>query len=191
MVWREDGDLVPALTGKCPPSCDVCLRICPFSKYAKSEDHLAKERFESVPGISVHKDIGFYLESFVGYSTINQHRENGSSGGMATWVLEALLLNDLVDSVICVGPTTNRGKLFSYQIINDVKELKQMSSSRYYPIDAGQVIRELTTLKPEKRYAFIGLPCTLKGPSIGHESNSSFKTKHCVCHGIGLRPLAQ
>lgn len=163
MVWRDDGDLVPTLAGKCPSSCDICLRICPFSKQAKSEDQLAKERFESVPGISVHKDIGFYLESFVGYSMVDQHRENGSSGGMATWVLEGLLLNDLVDAVICVGPTNNRGKLFSYQIISEVKELRQMSGSRYYPVDAGQVIRELITLKPDKRYAFIGLPCTLKG----------------------------
>lgn len=163
MAWQANGDLVPTLAGNCPGSCDICLRVCPFGEYACSEEYLANERFARVPGISVHNDIGFYLKSYVGYSLINQHRENGSSGGMVTWMLETLLMNGHVDAVICVGPTSDPSQLFAYQIVDDAKQLRKMAGSRYYPVDAGQVIRALNSLKADKRYAFVGLPCTLKG----------------------------
>lgn len=184
MAWRSDGDLVPTLSGKCPPSCNVCVRVCPFGESADNEAQLAQEVFGGTAGISVHQDIGYHLSSLVGYSCIHQHRLKGSSGGMATWMMEMLLLNGCVDEVICVGPTNDRQRLFAYQIVDNVNQLRQMAGSRYYPVDAAQAIRTLNSSDIEKRYAFIGLPCTLKGLRLAMKFMPRLKRR--IAYMLGL-----
>ena len=162
MTWQENGDRVPIKVEACPSKCDLCLRVCPFNDHASDEDSLAIERFGEIPGIQYDEAVGYYLSTYVGYSAIGEQRSQGSSGGMATWMLERILNTGHVDAVACVGRGKANDKLFTYEILEDIMEVRAAASSRYYPVDIADVMRRLSTQGPDKRYAVIGLPCTLK-----------------------------
>jgi coenzyme F420 hydrogenase subunit beta len=163
MTWQGNGDRVPIKLRECPPKCDFCLRVCPFNDQAYTESTLAEERFGAVPCIQHDESVGYYLSAYVGYSTIAAHRSRGSSGGMCTWTLEALLNTGQVDAVACVGRSDRADQLFDYQILEDIEKVRGAASSRYYPVDIADVVRQLQAPGPDKRYAVVGLPCTLKG----------------------------
>lgn len=162
MSWQENGDRVPIKVGECPPECDLCLRVCPFNDQAYNECTLAEERFGAIPGIQHDEAVGCYLSAYVGYSTVAGHRSRGSSGGMCTWILETLLNAGQVDAVACVGRGEAHDRLFTYQILEDVEEVRAAASSRYYPVDIADIVRQLQAPGPDKKYAIVGLPCTLK-----------------------------
>jgi len=162
MNWQENGDRAPIKVGGCPPKCDLCLRVCPFNDQSHNESTLAAERFGALQGIQHDEAIGYYLSIYVGYSTTADHRARGSSGGMCTWMLETLLNTGQVDAVVCVGRGATHDQLFAYQILEAIEEVRAAASSRYYPVDMADVVRQLQASGPDKRYAIVGLPCTLK-----------------------------
>ena len=146
--------------GGCLESCDLCLRVCPFSDYSEDEDTLGKELFGTLASIRHSCETGYYLGSFVGYSKVGAHRENGASGGLATFVLEALLREGLVDKVACVEATGDPGKMFRYTLCSGAEEIRGCSGSCYYPVEMSEVIGRI--LREEGRYAIVGLPCFCK-----------------------------
>jgi len=162
MNWQENGDRVPIKAGECPPKCNLCLRVCPFSDQDHNESTLAKERFGAIPGIQYHEVVGYYLSTYVGYSLVADHRSRGSSGGMCTWMLETLLDIGQVDAVVCVGRGESPDCLFTYKIVQDIESVRSAAGSRYYPVDIAETLKLLQAPGPERRYAVVGLPCTLK-----------------------------
>ncbi len=144
----------------CSEKCNLCLKVCPFYDNEDNEDTLGKKLFADVPSIKHTPETGYYLESFVGYSKINEHRENGSSGGLATWTLETLLNEHLVDHVACVSPNKDPNKLFKFVICHTPEEVRACSSSCYYPVETSEVIKHI--LSHDGQYAIITLPCMCK-----------------------------
>lgn len=162
MAWQEDGSRVPVKTGECPPRCDLCLRTCPFSNQLHNESSLAEERFSGISGIHHDDTVGYFLSTYVAYSKTAAHRSRGSSGGMCTWMLETLLNAGQVDAVACVGRGEAHDQLFAYQVLANMEEVRAAASSRYYPVDIAGVVKQLQSPKQDKRYAIVGLPCTIK-----------------------------
>jgi coenzyme F420-reducing hydrogenase beta subunit len=148
------------IRGKCPDGCDHCLKVCPFSGRSQDEDTLGKNLFAETPGIKHTPETGYYINSLVGYSNINSHRENGASGGLATWTLERLLTDNLVDHVACVSPNVDPEKLFKFKICNTAEEVRECSRSCYYPVETSEVIEHI--LSHKGRYGIIALPCMCK-----------------------------
>ena len=163
MSWQDNGDRVPIKIGECPPKCDLCLRVCPFNDQPHNENTLGEESFATISGIQYHELVGYYLSSYVGYSTMADHRSCGASGGMCTWMLEMLLNANEVDVVACVGRGERGESLFIYHVAKNIAKIRMSASSRYYPIDIADIVRKLQAPGPDKRYAIVGLPCTLKG----------------------------
>lgn len=149
----------------CAKGCNLCLRLCPFSEQAEDEDMLGRGLFSGVTGMRRTKETGYYLASFAGYSNVDDHRANGSSGGLATWALDTLLEERLVDHVVCVGPEFDPDRLFDFKICDTPEEVRQCSRSCYYPVEASRIIRHI--LRHEGRYAVIGLPCLTKAIRLG------------------------
>lgn len=145
---------------RCGEQCDLCLRVCPFYNNNDNEDTLGRKLFAGTPGIKHTPETGYYIDAFVGYSNVKSHRKNGSSGGLATWTLEKLLTNNLVDHVACVSPNGDPEKLFRFKICDTPEEVRECSRSCYYPVETSEVIRHI--LQHERRYAIIGLPCVCK-----------------------------
>ncbi|HUU20337.1 MAG TPA: Coenzyme F420 hydrogenase/dehydrogenase, beta subunit C-terminal domain [Sedimentisphaerales bacterium] len=144
----------------CGEKCNLCLKVCPFFNNKDNEDTLGKKLFAETPGIKHTPETGYYIDSFVGYSNIKSHRENGASGGLATWTLEKLLTDNLVDHVACVSPNDNPEKLFKFKICNTPEEVRECSRSCYYPVETSEVIKHI--LSHKGRYGIIALPCMCK-----------------------------
>lgn len=146
----------------CLPKCDLCLHACPFADQEDDEDTLAQSAFAQAPEIRHAPELGYYLDAYMGYSQVDGHRENGASGGLATWFLETLLTRGIVDKVVCVTPNSgDPQKLFRFAVLDSVEAVRNASRSCYYPVEMSEVIRKI--LSQEGRYAITGLPCFLKG----------------------------
>lgn len=161
IVFNDLGRYVASEHGdKCPDSCNLCFDVCPFVSGAENEDTLGESLFATVSGISHTSETGYHLGSFAGFSKVDGHRENGASGGMATWILESLLDRGIVDKVACVSPVRNGEALFNYNLCDDTNKIRTCSKSCYYPVEASKVLRHV--LSEDHRYAIIALPCVCK-----------------------------
>lgn len=167
MNVQANGDLAPDIVSDCPPKCVVCLDVCPFSNNLIDVAQLADEKFVS-PRVKQHPAVGKYTDNIVGHS--HAHRTNGASGGMLSWLLEAMLRENLVDAVITVSSNRDDrpsdGLLFQMAELTTAEEVRAASGSFYYPISVGARLRSIQDLKEDKRYAVVGLPCTLKGVAL-------------------------
>lgn len=168
--------------GKCSCKCELCLKVCPFSEYSKKEDTIATEKFSSQSNVKLNDITGYHLQSYVGYSLVGKQRLNGSSGGIVTWLLESMLNNCMVDFVVCVSPTENVDKLFSYKIFNNVEEVRKSSRSAYYPVELSEIVSQI--VKEDGKYAVVGLPCYLKGLELAKEQNKILKERIVVSVGL-------
>jgi len=184
MTWRDNGDLAPMLVGECSPGCRLCLKVCPFGPQSASEDRLARARFGGFDDSKHDETVGFYLEAFVGYSLSGGHRERGASGGMTTWLLEALLSKGFVDAVVCVGAGEGGERLFEYKIMADVESLRGTAGSRYYPVDMAEAVSLINGENQEVRYAVVGLPCALKGLRLAMEAMPRLRRR--IVYTLGL-----
>lgn len=167
MNMQANGDLAPDIVSDCPPKCVVCLDVCPFSNNLINVTQLSDEKFVS-PGVKQHPAIGKYTDNIVGYS--HAHRSSGASGGMLSWLLEAMLRENLVDAVITVSSNRDDrpsdGLLFQMAELTTAEEVRAATGSFYYPISVGAKLRSIQDLKENKRYVVVGLPCTLKGIAL-------------------------
>ena len=163
MKFNEKGEYNPVeVEGatKCSKNCKLCYQVCPAHGNTLNETEIGRHLYGNIEGIKHSVETGYYLSSYLGYSNINGHRANGSSGGLATWTLEKLLDTGIVDAVVCVGRTENPEKFFEFKICKSSKDIRQCSRSAYYPVEISQVIKYI--LKNKGRYAIIGLPCVCK-----------------------------
>lgn len=169
MTWRQNGDLGVAIDGDCPPSCNLCLKVCPFFEGNPNEDDLARARFNTAE-LNQDQVLGFISKASVGYTTNATQRLRSASGGIITTVLRELLDARMIDSVICVGPGNQEDRLFEFQEITDSDELDKCASSKYYPVDVATVISRLQEKSSNRKVAITGLPCTLKGIALAAQT---------------------
>ncbi len=182
MEFNKHGEYNPIMNSNCLEKCDLCLQICPFYDQGDNEDSLARIAFGSIHGIKHRPETGYYLNSYVGYSEVNDHRANGASGGMGTWLLETMLLENIVDHVICVTPNNDPEKLFRFAIFDDIESIRRSAKSAYYPVEMSGVIREI--IKREGRYAITGQPCFLKGLRLAAKKIKKLRERIIITVGL-------
>ena len=139
-----------------------CLNVCPFNPFpqseVKTEDEIANKINIQDSTYKHSKAFGRYYSLNVGYA--NGYREKASSGGIATWLLKKLIDNNIVDAVIATIEDHTSQKHFKYAILERSEDLDLSSKTKYYPIEISKVLKEIKN--KQKRYAVIGLPCTIK-----------------------------
>ena len=171
MQWQKNGDRIVVETGGCNEKCSLCLQVCPFSNASLNEKIIAEDLFVKQSKIKYNSDTGFYHSCYGGHSKEREHRAKGASGGMVTWITEKLLKGDLVDAVVCVEKLEGENQdLFGYCIADNVESLQKAASTKYYPVEISKVLKTIKNNDTEKRYAIVGLPCTLKAVrnAMGH-----------------------
>jgi coenzyme F420-reducing hydrogenase beta subunit len=166
----------------CLPKCSLCLKTCPFWTREENESTLAASHYGHVPGIERRPETGYYLDCYSGYSKVHGHRANGSSGGLATWFLEKLLEQQIVDRVACVTPSGIADKLFNFAVFDNVEDIRRSARSCYYPVELGAVIREIVA--KEGRYAITGLPCFLKAVRLAASHSRRLRERIVVLVGL-------
>jgi coenzyme F420-reducing hydrogenase beta subunit len=135
-------------------------RTCPFSPTAANEDVLAEELY---PKATPYPTVGRFISAYVGYADAGGFRERGSSGGMVSWMLAELMRKGLVDGVaheVPVEDPRSEGRFFRYRISRTEGEIFEGAKSRYYPVEASEVLR--TIREAPGRYAVVGVPCFVK-----------------------------
>lgn len=161
------------------------LTVCPFSDKSKNEDELGQLLFKNSE-TSYNNKLGYFLNNYAGYVSENNFRENGSSGGLGSWILTELFKNKLVDAVIHVHDVSDKntgGKtLFKYSLSTSVEEIKKGAKSRYYPIELSEVLN-LIKERPAK-YAIVGIPCFIKSIRLLAEQDNLIKERIKFCVGL-------
>jgi coenzyme F420 hydrogenase subunit beta len=180
MEWNRYGEYNPVEMTPCTTECGFCLKVCPFATSGENEDTIGERLYGAVPGIQHRSETGYYLTSYVGYS--EKHRPTSASGGMATWLLEALLTEGVVDHVICVAPTGDPERLFAFRVFDTPEEVRTGAGSAYYPVEMSEVIRQV--LEVPGRYAVTGLPCFIKAIRLAQQRNKKLRERIVVTVGL-------
>ena len=163
MRLDEDGAYQPALVADpaAGPTDTRVLEVCPFTGQGPDEDDLASSLFAPAP----HRgDLGYHLTTYAGYAAEGDFRAQGSSGGMAKWLLAELLEQGLVDRVLQVRetePDAAGPALFEYGVDDTVEGVHTGSRAAYHPVEMSQAI-EFVRAHPG-RYVITGVPCFIKG----------------------------
>ena len=180
MQWNRYGEYNPVEVSPCITECGLCLKVCPFADSGENEDTIRERLYGAVPGIQHRSETGYYLASYVGYS--ERHRPTSASGGMATWLLEALLAEGVVDHVICVAPTGDPEKLFAFRVFDTPEDVRTGAGSAYYPVELSGIIRQV--LEVPGRYAVTGLPCFIKAIRLAQQRNKKLRERVVVTVGL-------
>ena len=131
-------------------------RVCPFANESKNEDEVADGLFADLPH---DPRIGRYRSLFAGRIADDGQIPFSSSGGLTNWTLAQLLERGLVDGVIHVRNLDE--PMFGYVISTTAEELLAGRKSKYYPATFAEVLRSIRG--DSRRYAFVGIPCAIKG----------------------------
>ncbi|MEH3123069.1 MAG: Coenzyme F420 hydrogenase/dehydrogenase, beta subunit C-terminal domain [Sphingomonas phyllosphaerae] len=162
---------------------DAFAARCPFSPAAVDEDILAAERFPAAAGRS--DLLGRFESNWVGHVAEDGFRENGSSGGMVSWVAAELLRTGAVDAVAHVAPVAEPqadGRFFSYRLSRDAAEIAGGAKSRYYPVELSAVIAAIRATPG--RYAVVAVPCFIKALNLLRRTDPVIGER--VTHLLGL-----
>lgn len=155
------GELQPQLIGPCT-QCRKCLGVCPFGPDAgNDEDSLGRELLARQEGACHDNILGWYLTCLVGHVSDPRRRWSRSSGGLASWILGALLERRLVDRVVCVIPNDDPQQLFRFAVLDRPEQVWSAANSCYYPVEVSEALRRVC--QTPGRTAVVGLPCVLKG----------------------------
>jgi len=155
-------------------------RTCPFSPFSTDEDTIGAELF---PDAQYDPHIGRFRAAYVGWAAAD-YRNNGSSGGMVSWVAAELLRHGLVDGVAHVkaaDPNTE-GRFFQYSISRNESELRDGAHSRYYPTEISGVLGEIR--RTPGRYAVIAVPCVVKAINLVRRSDPVIGPR--IAYTLGL-----
>ncbi|MEP9398248.1 Coenzyme F420 hydrogenase/dehydrogenase, beta subunit C-terminal domain [Mesorhizobium sp. KR2-14] len=156
-------------------------RLCPFSPAASSEEELASSRFPQ----ALHDDplLGRYEALYVGHVEEGRYRQDGSSGGLATWLATELLRVREVDRVVHVVETREpEGTLFRYTISDDESDVRSGAKSRYYPVELSGVLRRIRA--EPGRYAVVGIPCMVKTVQLVCQRDEIVRERVRYCIGL-------
>lgn len=139
-------------------SSSLADKVCPFSSSSSNESEISSNLFGE-QGFSYDKVLGHYNTLFAGHVIEGQYRENGSSGGMVSWLINELFIKDQIDYVVHVKEKDSND-LFSYSVSSSSQEALTASKSKYYPISMDGVLTKIR--ENHGRYLFVGIPCFIK-----------------------------
>jgi coenzyme F420 hydrogenase subunit beta len=165
------------------PLSPAAARVCPFADGGPDEDELARKVFGHAKSFEPH--IGFHEATYAGWVVESDFRAQGSSGGLASWVLVELLDRGVVDYVVHVAPqpvASNGGPLFRFAISSTAEEVRAKAKSRYYPVEMSGVITEM--LQRPGRYAVVGIPCFIKALRLACRESTALKKRVLFTVGI-------
>lgn len=181
MTWSDTGFLIPKVQGTCE-SDGACLQACPFNPYpdeaVEDEDKIAAVCLQDAP--QYNKRLGRYTGLYAGYS--KEFRHTSSSGGLATYVLDQLLMRGLVDHVFSVKESESPDAHYQYTVTSRRTDLLSASKTRYFPVTMASVLPELDKL--EGKVAVVGVACFLKSIRLAQHYKPELRNKIPFTIGI-------
>jgi coenzyme F420-reducing hydrogenase beta subunit len=99
------------------------------------------------------------VDLYAGHAAEGNFRADGSSGGIATWLLTKMADEGLIDGVIHVKAGGPDGVLFSYQVSRSPAGIRAGAKSRYYPVELSRALAQVRATPG--RYALVATPLIL------------------------------
>lgn len=158
-------------------------RTCPFSPFALDEDALAAGLFPEAG--RQHAATGRFRAAYVGHVSEAGFRAEGSSGGLVSWVLAALLRRGLIDGAVHVAEVEDprsEGRFFRYRLSRTEADIRAGAKSRYYPVELSAVLAEIRATPG--RYALVGVPCFVKAVQLLRHGDPVLRER--VAYTLGL-----
>lgn len=177
MNWNDDGFLVPE---KFVQSINEnLLKVCPFNPHpdedVQDENKIASIFLKEAPNHNVK--IGNYFKTYVGYS--NQYRATSSSGGIATYVFEKLLQDQIVDHLYIVKEENGK---YEYQLFSDINDIIKISKTKYIPVTLESLFLEINQI--QGKIAISGVACFIKAIRLKQHYHPELKEKIPFLIGI-------
>jgi len=163
-------------------ACGLCVKVCPFLSENDNEDVIGARKFSESESIHHKAEVGYYLQSYVGYAGYKT-RLNGGSGGGLSELLKWLLETDRIDKIVTVESTENPNKLFQYTIIDTAEDVDRCAKSAYYPVELSSVLEQVRKSK-DMRYAIVALPCAAKAIELAKKTSAKLKRNILFTFGI-------
>jgi coenzyme F420-reducing hydrogenase beta subunit len=177
MELNEFGFLVPIIIND--NIGDDPIRLCPFNPKPESavadEFEIAKIFLKDT--LNYNNRIGSFENIYVGYS--NEFRETSSSGGIATYVFERLLVDRVVDHLYIVKEVKGT---YEYQLFSDANDIIKISKTRYIPVTLEQLFLNINSI--EGTIAISGVACFIKAIRLKQYYHPELKEKIPFLVGI-------
>lgn len=161
----------------------LATSVCPFGTPVEDETSLGERLFGAA--VPMHEELGRVVSTHAAQVVEGAFRENGSSGGMGSWLAVEFLRAGLADAVVHVGAITGAQAgepLFEYAISRSQRDVLSRAKSRYYPITLTQVLAEVRAT--EGRYVFVGIPCVLKALRLVAMKDEVIRSRIALCIGL-------
>jgi len=159
--------------------CGICYDTCPGHSVdfkGLNRDIFGKDAEDIV--------LGSYLGSYIGHATEHEVRYRASSGGVVTGLLVYALEEGIIDGALVTRMNRDRPWEPEPFIAKTRDEIIEASASKYCPVPANIMIRELLSAQEDEKFAVVGLPCHIQG--IRKAEQAYKKLKERVVLHIGL-----
>jgi coenzyme F420-reducing hydrogenase beta subunit len=177
MELSEFGFLIPVQINE--KFTGNAVKVCPFNpnpeKQVKDETLLAELFLTEAKNINTQ--IGKYLNTYVGFS--NHYRATSSSGGIATYVFETLLRDNVVDHLYIVKEAEGK---YEYQLFSDVNDIVKISKTKYTPVTLEKLFLDINDI--QGKVAISGVACFIKAIRLKQYYNPELKHKIPFLVGI-------
>lgn len=173
------GIYIPRLDKERCNQCGLCLEVCPG--YFVDFEQLNLELFHKEP-----KDIllGNYLKCYIGHASDYDIRYNSASGGLVTALLIFALEEEIINGAL-VTKMSDANPLEPQPFIARTREeIISASKSKYCPVPANMVLKEILKAKEGERFAVVGLPCHIHG--LRKAEGGNYKLKEKIALHLGL-----
>lgn len=160
MRINKRGFYVPSINERKCNHCGFCGKACPQINKVESFSKTNKFVFGKIPGDNL---LGNYIDCYVGYTTDKNLRFEASSGGMITQLLVSALEEGIIDGALVTRMKKDNPLIPEPFIARTKEEIIEARGSKYSPVPANIVLREMIKSKDGERFAVVGLPCHIIG----------------------------
>lgn len=159
--------------------CGICYDTCPghyVDFKGLNRDIFGKEAEDII--------LGSYLGCYIGHATESKVRYKASSGGVVTGLLIYALEQGIIDGALVTRMNKDRPWESEPFIAKTRDEIIEASKSKYCPVPANTMIKELFSAQEGEKFAVVGLPCHIQGVRKAEQVYKKLRTR-VVLH-IGL-----
>ena len=160
MKTSTEGKYQPLVNPTKCESCGLCQKVCST---------------QSVNQKISKSGLGRFVHCYTGYSTDENMRWSGSSGGVITTLLCVMLNKGLISGAVILTSNPQDPLRPLMNFVNDETRIRAAVGSKYCPTKLNFRVKDL--LSQEGKIAVVGLPCNIRAFREVEQINDNIKSK--------------
>jgi len=175
------GFYIPKVDEKKCTYCGICIKVCPQNNRINNFKELNEFVFEKIPDDKV---LGNSIDYYIGHSEDENLRFEASSGGMVTQLLITALEEEIIDGALVTRMRKDDPLIPEPFIARTKEEIISAMGSKYCPVPANIMLKEIIESKDNEKFAVVCLPCHLIGIRKAEKLNQKLRDKIVLHIGI-------